>query len=181
MKCFLKVFVGILTVLISVDTVFAQTERGDKEFSNSVSFMSVKYEHADEYMWVLNLATRLGFFVTKNIEVEPEIQFTKYKEEDAGVFFSGNIAYNFSLTSQEGRLVPFVLGGFGFSNATMIAPNIPYTSWEDKNWTVLNLGGGLKIFVPKPIALRLEYRFQNWFGNPNYTYHNIFFGISVFF
>jgi len=180
MKCFLKLFVGVLTILISVETVFAQTERGDKELSITASFIAKKSEHADEFWTAFNIPIRLGFLVTKNIEIEPEILFSKYKEEDAGFILSGNLAYNFNLTSQEGKVVPFVFGGLGFSNTKIFIPNIASFGREDENWTVLNLGGGLKIFMSKPVAFRLEYRFQNFFGDRDITYHNIFLGISVF-
>ena len=180
MKCFVKVFVGVLTVLISVETVFAQIERGDKEFSIAASYMSMKYEDAEEAWWTANLAVRLGFLVTNNIEIEPEILFSKYKEEDAGFVLSGNLAYNFSPIGPEGNAVPFVLGGFGYSNTLIFVHNVASSSWDDEKWTVLNLGGGFKGFMSKPVALRVEYRFQKFSGDWDYTYHNIFLGISAF-
>jgi len=151
MKCFLKLFVGVLTILISVETVFAQTERGDKELSITASFIAKKSEHADEFWTAFNIPIRLGFLVTKNIEIEPEILFSKYKEEDAGFILSGNLAYNFNLTSQEGKVVPFVFGGLGFSNTKIFIPNIASFGREDENWTVLNLGGGSRYLCQSPL------------------------------
>jgi opacity protein-like surface antigen len=181
MKCFLKVFIGVLTTLISVETAFAQTERGDKELSIAASFMARKIEHDDQFWTAFNIPIRLGFLVTQNIEVEPEILFSKYEEEDAGFILSGNLAYNFNPTSPESKSVPFVLGGLGFSNTIMLfAPNAAWVGDKDENWTVLNLGGGIKMFMSKPVALRLEYRFQKFLGDSDITYHNIFLGVSVF-
>lgn len=180
MKSFLKVFAGVLTLLILAETVFAQPEKWDKELSIAASFMARKSEYSSEFWTAFNIPIRLGLLVTKDFEIEPEILFSKYEGGHVGFVFSGNLAYNINPTSHEGRVVPFVFGGLGYSNATILLPNIAYGG-GDENWTVLNLGGGLKIFMSKPVALRLEYRFQNFFGYRDIMYHNIFFGISVFF
>ena len=45
---------------------------------------------------------------------------------------------------------------------------------------IYNAGGGFKVFAPHPVILRLEYRLQNFSGDLDYLYHNVFFGISVF-
>ena len=42
MNCFMKVFVMSLILLISVDAVYTQTEKGDKELSIAASFTSRK-------------------------------------------------------------------------------------------------------------------------------------------
>jgi hypothetical protein len=155
-----------------------QTETGDKELSIAASFMSRKFEGADEAWHSINHATSIGFFVTDGFEIEPEILLSKYKEEDVGIILSGNLAYNFNTSN--GNLVPFILGGAGYANTIIFLPKVAYESDEDDNWTVLNGGAGLKIFISKPIALRLEYRFQKFLGDTDITNHNIFFGISVF-
>lgn len=180
MKRLSRVFVGVLTIVISVGTVSAQTEKGDKEFSIAASFSSWKPEDANETWWAANLATRLGFFATGKIEIEPEIILSKWKDEDPGFVFSGNLAYNLSPIASGSKTVPFVLGGLGFSNTTVVLGNITWPSFEDKGWIVLNLGSGLKIFLPKPVAIRLGYRFQKLFGDRDYSKHYILLGISIF-
>jgi opacity protein-like surface antigen len=181
MRSLLIIFAVALFIILSVDTVFAQTENGDIELSGAASFMSRKFEDAEEAWWVINLATRLGIFVTRTIEIEPEIMFSKYKEEDLGYALSGNLVFNISSRSPDNDIVPFFLGGFGVSNTIQFLPNILWFGSEDNTWTILNLGAGFKLFISKQVALRLEYRFQNYFEEENITYHNIFFGISAFF
>lgn len=158
----------------------AQIQRGDKELSIAASFMESRFEAGGENWWAANLATRLGFLVTEHIEIEPEILFSKFRKEDAGFVLSGNLSYNFSPINPEGKTVPFVFGGLGLSNTIMFLSNVTWPSFEDKTRTVLNLGGGLKIFLSRPSALRLEYRFQKFSGEGwDYTYHHILFGISI--
>lgn len=180
MKYYLKAFTGALAVLIALETAFAQTEEGDREFSIAASFMSRKIEDADEAWTVFNIPIRLGFLITQNIEIEPEVLFSKYKEEDAGYILSANLAYNFDPTDHGENLVPFVFAGFGYSNTIIYLHDFPWVGSDNDNWTVLNLGGGLKIFVAEPVAVRMEYRFQNFSGDTDYTYHNVFIGLSVF-
>ena len=170
---------SLIIIIILHQEVYPQTQRGDKELSIVASFISIKYEKADEAWTAVNIPIRFGFFVTKNIEIEPELLFSKYEDEDAGFILSGNLAYNFT-PSSEGIVVPFVFAGLGFSNTTILLPNIAFEGRENKNWTVFNLGGGLKTFLAKSFALRLEYRFQNLFGDTDISYHNILLGISAF-
>jgi len=180
MKCALRVLIALLVVLISVPVVFSQTEKGDKELSIAASFMSRKYE--DGAAWtVINVPIRLGILVTKNFEIEPEILFAKYEEQDAGFILSCNLAYNFSLPDPESRTVPYLFSGIGFSNTIVHLPNCAMSGAEDETWTPLNLGGGVKFFLSNSAALRWEYRFQKFMGEWDYTYHNIFLGVSAFF
>jgi len=160
--------------------VYSQTKAGAKELSIGASYMSRSYENSDESWTAFNIPIRLGFCVTNNLEIEPELLFNKYEDEDAGLIFSVNFAYNINRPGQSNPTVPFLLGGVGFSNTIVILPNYAGAGIEDKNWTILNLGAGLKIFLAKPAALRLEYRFQKYNGSSELTYHNVLFGMSVF-
>lgn len=180
MKCLLKVFVGVLIILVAVQVASAQIEKGDKELSIAASFMSVKSEH-DDADFIVNIPIRLGFFATPNVEVEPEFLFTKWEEEDVGFVLSGNVAYNYVMSDPESKTVPFLFAGFGYSNALIYLPNFVWPSWGDESWTVMNVGGGFKFFMAKQAALRCEYRFQKFFGeDSDFTYHNIFLGVSAF-
>jgi hypothetical protein len=168
----------LLLISFPLQLLFAQTEKGDKELSIAASFMSRKFERADEAWHAINLATSIGIFVTDGFEIEPEILISKYKDEDMGIVLSGNLAYNFNTSN--GNPVPFILGGAGYANTIIFLPRAAYEGDEDDNWTVINGGAGLKIFISKPIALRLEYRFQKFLGDTDVTNHIIFFGVSVF-
>ena len=180
MKNILKVILVILFVLISGESVLSQIESGDKELSISASFMSRKSENADEAWTSFIVPVRVGFFVTQNLEIEPEILFSKFKDSDAGYIISGNLAYNFNPSDKQSKVVPFVFAGFGISNTIAFFPNVAWVGDEDEIRTLINAGGGLKIFLSKPIALRLEYRFQNFMNNENIVYHNMLIGISAF-
>ncbi len=180
MKSCLRVLVGLLAVLVTVETASSQIEKGDKEFSVAASFMSVKYEHADDASTVFNIPVRVGFFVTRNVEAEPELLFSKFEGQEAGYILNGNLAYNFNRGRPGSEAVPFVLGGLGLSNTRLFLPNVAYSGAEDETWTVLNLGAGLKTFLRGPVALRWEYRFQKFSGDSDLTYHTVFLGVSVF-
>ena len=180
MKWVLRGLIAFLVVLISAPAVLAQIEKGDKELSIAASFMSRKYEDGEAWT-VINIPIRLGVFVTKNVEIEPEILFSKWEDEDLGFLLSGNLAYNFTILEPESRTVPFLFSGFGFSNTYVYFPSFLLPGIEDETWTVVNLGGGAKFFLSKAAALRWEYRFQKFFGDWDLTYHNIFLGVSAFF
>jgi hypothetical protein len=179
MKCIVKVFVGLFIFLVAVQVAFAQIEQGDKEFSIAASFMSRKVEDGESWT-VLNIPIRIGYFVTKNVEIEPEILFTSWEDEDLGYVLSGNLAYNVILADQESKTVPFLFSGVGFSNTITYLPNFAWLGAEDETWTVLNVGGGIKFFLQKRAALRFEYRFQKFSGDWDYTYHNMLLGVSAF-
>ncbi len=181
MRFLLITFMIGLFILLSVDTAFAQTENGDIELSGAASFMSRKFEDDEEAWWVINLATRLGIFVTRIVEFEPEIMLSKFEDEDLGYILSGNLVFNISSRRPGSNVVPFFLGGFGVSNTIQFLPNIPLSGSDEFTWSIINVGAGFKFFISKQAALRLEYRFQNYFEEENITYHNIFFGISAFF
>ncbi len=180
MKCILRFLIGIVTVLLPLATALAQTKRGDLEFSLAASFTASKAENTNEYWTALNVPVRLGFLVTNAIEIEPELLLSKFKEVDAGYVLSCNLAYNFGQMNSASQTIQFLFAGLGFSNTIQALPNIAFYGRVSDNWTVLNLGGGLKMFMPKPVALRLEYRFQNYFGDDSVTNHYLLLGVSVF-
>jgi hypothetical protein len=104
---------------------------------------------------------------------------------------NGNVSYNFIST---GKGVPFLLLGYGIAN-TIPFFNVPFTKTNFRI-DVLNIGGGIKIFLQEDIAVRLEYRFQKFTGqgemyNYNYSYYTstqkvdtrintVQFGFSIF-
>lgn len=180
MKPSLMALIGALIILTCFETAPADTEKGDVEISGSAAFMSKKSEYSSESLWSLHIATRLGVFITGNFEIEPEILLSKFKEEDVGYVLSGNLAYNLKVGEQESRIMPFVLAGIGYSNTIMYLPEITYIGSDSANWIVLNLGGGFKIFAAESVAFRLEYRFQQFYEDVDYTNHSIFIGISGF-
>jgi opacity protein-like surface antigen len=85
----------------------------------------------------------------------------------------------------------FLLAGVGFANTTLYLPDTPYpnTGGTDPN-LIANAGIGLKVFAMESVALRVEYRYQRFFGafSSNYpetgpddiSYHLFLVGFSVF-
>lgn len=181
MKYMVLLFSAILLTLVAFNSACAQIERGDTELSAQMSFMSRSFEQSSSSFWTLLLAARYGYFLTKNLEFEPEVMFSIYKDDDPGFVLSGNLAYNFSSRNPNNKIVPFISGGLGISNTIIFLPNIAYEGAEDTFWTILNAGAGVKLFVTERIAVRWEYRFQRFFESRDVTYHTLFFGLSGFF
>ncbi len=194
MKSALLLFFAALLLIVSSDAS-AQIERGDKELSVQMSFMSRSIEQSSSSFWALLLAARYGYFLGKYLELEPEIMFSILKDEDPGFVISANLAHNFSRSNPENKIVPFILGGLGISNTFMFLPNVPFVG-QETSWTILNAGAGVKLFVSEQIAVRLEYRFQRFFASSDatdhdpfqsdfesrdVTCHNLFIGLSGFF
>ncbi|HPI71988.1 MAG TPA: hypothetical protein PK843_14890 [bacterium] len=179
---------GIVIVLsvgciltFAVETLYAQIKKGDKELSVAASFMARKAENQNEFATVFNVPIRFGIFAARAIEFEPELLFTKFKEEDTGFVFSANLAYHFSSGHPQQKIVPYIFGGLGVSNTFLFLSNTLYPERSGDHFTVLNLGAGIKQFIAKDVALRLEYRFQDFMGNDAVVYHHLFLGLSVFF
>ena len=175
--------------------------KGDIEFSTAASLdinrVKTKEEGIDYEreraltITTLSIPVRVGYFLTDNIEIEPEITHTymKYSYED----YSGstttslllaNVAFNFNTPSQ---VMPFVLGGVG-----LMTERTSYDGEsESESGFAWNVGGGIKWFVANRVALRIEYRFisfsltteedTNYKITESHTNHRIFVGISMFF
>ena len=170
----------LLLLLIPGELAFSQIQIGSKELSLTGYFMSRSYEGSDESWETLNLSLGFGYFVSQGFEIEPEIIFSSYEEEKSGWIFSGNVAYNFQTGGDGKGPVPFILAGIGYSNTFLLLPRIPYEGDDEENWTVFNAGAGLKIFISSPACLRIEYRFQKFDGEYDFTHHLFLFGISAF-
>jgi len=189
MKTWPKKIFGLFGVVVFVLSaaagLSAQAGKGKRfEFSTSASIWNVKWT-GEESSTLINVPLRLGVFLFKGLELEPELSLTIPEEsEDTGILVLGNISYNFSVSE---RVLPFVLAGIGYGNA------VPALGWA---WDVeekvipVNFGAGVKAFVGDSAAIRLEYRFTKFYeadqglfkteGDVR-TDHNFFVGISLFF
>ncbi len=174
-------------------------EKGKFEFSIAtylnIDRIKTKYdgEEFDPYtITTLSVPVRLGYFLTNNIELEPEIVHTyvKYSEEDysysqTSSLLLANVAYNFKTAS---KVMPFVIGGAGLARVSYDETGEEGESHSSFAW---NAGGGIKWFATNSVALRIEYRFMHFAFKEDidtiykitegHTYHRIFFGFSVFF
>lgn len=135
----------------------------------------------------ITIPARIGYFLTKNIEMEPEINFihtwsSSYSETQALLLF--NAAFNLINPT---RVVPFVLFGAGMINVwrsaswEMIEPERPEFAW--------NVGAGFKFFISQKVAFRIDYRYLSYSldyivdgsQKDSYTHHKILLGLAFYF
>jgi len=179
MKRILGIFMAILFMFISIKGAQAQILQGKRfEFSTSASLWNIKYEWSDEAYTLINIPIRIGYFIFKRLEIEPELFLTIPEDgDDTGVIFFGNVSYNFKASK---KAFPFILGGAGFGNALQT-----YTqAWDyGENTMAFNLGAGLKYLVGNSAGIRIEYRLTTYSAKGEHlrTDNNIFIGLSIFF
>lgn len=179
MKRIIGISLVFIFLFISVKGVFAQPVEGKKfEFSTSASMWNVRIEGATETETVFNIPVRIGLYIFKGLEIEPELFLTIPEDGDGtGILLLGNLAYNFKASE---KVNLFVLGGFGFGNS---AQSFSIAFDYDENVTALNFGGGLKFLVGNSAAIRFEYRFTSFSAEGDHirTDNNLYFGVSIFF
>jgi opacity protein-like surface antigen len=165
---------------------------GRVELSTAASFTHFKEGDSDESFTVVSLPLRAGILLTRSFGLEGEVLATHIdfggddSDNGTGVLFSANALYHFT---PEGRTTPFVLVGGGVGNAEEFL-NIAYKA--DRTVTAFHAGAGIKTFVSRRAALRLEYRFSHYSGgersseffsgeDPSTNLHKVLVGISIFF
>jgi opacity protein-like surface antigen len=192
-----KMFVVIIPLLFS-SPIFAQTEKGNLELSISGSFGSFSqtsksndYTYEGESRLYLTTSLRVGYYFLDSFQFEPEL-FVYYSENNQPMYnINGNFAYNYNIP--ESSIKPFVLLGYGLGNSYPFLPSSGafIRVKNDFNIGCFNAGAGIKVFVNKSVAIRIEYRYQryddkeqdNWNGN-NYNnevilnIHKVLFGVS---
>lgn len=144
---------GIVVSLALANAASAQPEKGQRELSFAAAFMAVNEEEG-ETNTAFNLSGRVGYYMTNRFEFEPEMILSKYEDEDPGFVLSANFLYNVSSPGAS-RLSPFLLAGFGWSNSLPLFNQMNFGD-ADRNYTVLNLGMGIKTFLGEWSALRFE-------------------------
>jgi opacity protein-like surface antigen len=110
---------------------------------------------------VFLVSPRLGYFVYKGLEVEPELSAMFGSGGDPAYAFNGNLAYNFHA---QGRALLFLLAGYGVANGIPVS-GIIAAPINGLTLGVLNLGGGLKVFFSDDVAVRVEGRYQHFTGS----------------
>jgi len=175
----------VIFSLLAWPALAARTPVDGKNFElgTAMSFASYKWADGGESSSMANIFLRAGWFIWGGLEIEPELMMTKFEGSDAVFVLSGNLAYNFRFG---GKMVPFVLAGFGFGNGLGLAGIVEGGSSIDS--TLLNFGGGLKYIIGSSAALRLEYRFSHYRFEYDYyedvenlNQHQLLIGVSVFF
>ncbi len=187
-----------ILIIVTAATAFSQTQQGAWEFSVSGAFASYSSKSEtsgsggsqtseSDVQNYFSLLLRPGFFVIEGLEIEPEILWGAADGVPPSFSVSGNLAYN--LTIPGSRVTPFALAGYGIGNGIPILERMLGRSSNDFDIGVLNLGAGLKVFMAKQVAFRVEYRYQRYSREissgsttttSTYNFHNAFLGVSVF-
>jgi hypothetical protein len=184
----MKKILAVFAVLLFVGTLAqAQPIETKKwELGTAISYTSLRYSEpgyaSSTYMW--SVPIRVGYFVWKGLEIEPELMLTKFKGGDTAWLLGGHLVYNFLAPK---NFVPFVLAGISFGNGISYAGLIEGSS--DVHSTAPHFGAGLKYVVGSSAAVRLEYRYTHYRltgtvddgGSETYDSHQVFLGVSIFF
>jgi len=161
--------------------IITQEKKYKFEVSTAVSLGIKLHHYAYEYVafFATAVPVRIGLINPKNIGIEAEADFM-YDTDIPKIrpFFLLHYIYNFETSSQ---IKPFLLGGGGFLSEKDRAEIEPYEEFR-KSYFLWNAGAGLRWFIKKKFALRLDYSFifYNRKGD-NIMFHSIFFGGSLFF
>jgi len=178
MKKLLKILALTLILSSLIQISFAQPVKDKKfEFSTSASIWNVKFRD-QKTETLINIPIRLGFFVFKGFEIEPELFLTIPEHEDLGYLLLANVSYNFKASN---KFIPFILAGGGYGNSEQ-SFSVVYDYGVDI--FAINLGGGIKYLVSDSAAIRMDYRFTKYLAEGYWldrTDNNVFFGLSIFF
>ena len=188
----MKSILMMMFTLIASTSLFAQPGENGKnvEMSISGSYQSYSNGGSSQSTSAFLLSPRVGVFVFEGLELEPEITALFPSSSEPVYCLNGNVSYNFKIGMGNG--VPFLLVGYGIANTVPVF-NLP-TFKSDFSFGVLNLGAGIKAFLSNDIAIRVEYRYQNFtgqstssmFGFTSFTQkvdariNTVQFGLSVF-
>jgi opacity protein-like surface antigen len=178
----------------------AQINGRNYEMSFSGSFQEIKatlessdgkysYSSEGDFSYYINLDFRFGYLFYKGLEIEPELQYSLFEKLKTSYVINANLLYHINTDSS--KLKPFLLIGYGLGKSFPFPGS--YLSFEDepRPTNLFNAGFGLKIFITKNVAVRTEYRFQQYkytkeYSNIhttakyNYYVHNLLFGFSFF-
>lgn len=179
----------IAAIVMAASSLLAQPREGKyKEMSLSGSYQNYSSGSSSGSSGAFLISPRVGFYVHEGLELEPELLLMFASGSDPVYVLNGNVSYNFLSV---GKGIPFLLVGYGLANTVPIF-NVPIGK-TGFTVGVLNVGGGVKAFLHEDIAIRIEYRYQNFsgegeklnFGGFSYTQktdisiHTAQFGLSV--
>lgn len=186
-----RLFIMILGVMFFLSNdLYSQPLKKSWELSfsgnmGSVSSSSKNYSSSSQF---IALTFRPGFFITENIEIEPEIQWLAADGDKPLFSYSANAAYNFG--NPLSTKIPFILVGYGRTNSIPIIRTLVFRSSDKHDISIINVGAGMKFLAAKNVAFRVEYRHQRFtysrtFFNTTYEYstkyNHMLFGFSIFF
>ncbi len=169
-----KLWVIFFTVLVAgVSSISSPTEArvpgmGEREVGGSFLFSF------EEGRGTVLLQPRIGFFLDRGVELEGQLLLSHESnaQSTTRVGLLGDAQYHFEI---QGPIVPFVLGGLGFE----MESRSDHVSGSD-TYLILNLGGGIKPFVTRSAAIRIEYGLGVVFGDGTSIRNTILAGLSLF-
>ena len=170
---------------LSFSGAFGEAKSSYESTSNTYSYTS-----EGEFHYYLFSSIRFGYLLNPNFEVEPELQILLLESIDPSYSINANLVYNIDIDSS--RVKPFLLIGYGIGNTVPIYGSlINIDAYEGNKLSVnqFNAGLGMKIFVTNNIAIRTEYRFQQYSYKKDYSnikttskytyyFHQLLFGVS---
>jgi len=185
----MKSVIIIILAIFLIAEGRAQPTAGTFELSFSPSFSSYKPREAKESYETVNIPVRVGYFLNRNLELEPELWLTIPDESQyTGMTFSANVCWNFVGAS---KTVPFILAGIGYGNGYQF---LNVASDQETGIFVYGFGAGVKIFLNPHVGIRTEYRFRHYSGSKEVqiwgdslkrdlglTSHDFLIGFSMYF
>jgi hypothetical protein len=195
----------ILTSLVAflAFPAYCQTGAGSWEFSLSgnggttsttseATFGGQTYTDDGESESYIGLDLRAGYYVVDGLSLEPEIYWLAVEGMPPMFNLGANAAYTFTIP--EAPVRPFLTVGYGVGNSVPVMQRLFNRSSNELDVPVFRAGGGVKVFIVKQVALKLEYRYERYtqessdsFG-PYFSYsskttsnfHNVLVGFSIF-
>jgi len=202
---------GMMTFLGTA--AFSQIEKGAFELSVFGTAGSFKYTDkttevtTDPYAGTQRITTghsydpqkylmmfiRPGYYVFDNMAIEPELMWTAMDEMEPSLCISGNVSYH--VTLPKSSITPFVCAGYGIGNSIPFNYSLIFKMTDEMDVRLINVGAGLKAHLNDRVAFRVEYRYQQYSMESEYSYssayysykstseidydfHNVFFGLS---
>lgn len=157
----LSLVFALLLPLISV----AQPVQGSKEISLQ-GYVTSRDEkitekgtpNSESYdMTVGSLYLRMGYFITDNFSIDPELNWGFTDKTPPSFAFSLNGSFHAPLKE---NIFVFVTGGAGLSNSVPFL-NVSVNRYTEKfDIAMYNFGGGIKYYLTENLALRTEFRYQ---------------------
>jgi hypothetical protein len=198
------IIVAILFAMVVVSfPAISQTEKGNVELSvaGNLGLSSSSYEHTcsgysssgeGEATGYFGFDVRVGAYVADGLSIEPEVYALFVEDVPPAFNLGANLSYTFA--GPENHVRPYVIAGYGIGNAIPVMQRLIARTSGEFDIPVLRAGAGLKVFLGKQVALKVEYRYGRYSCEETYTYsiyssttksvwnyHNVMIGFSVFF
>jgi opacity protein-like surface antigen len=190
------------SLLLMATTALGQMRPGSMELSLALNLNSLSatteskyngqgYKDEGEAVGALGLDFRFGVFAAPGLSIEPEFYMLAGEGDPPAFNLGGNLAYTFKIEASP--VSPFITAGYGIGNGIPFMQRLLGRSSSDFDIPVLRAGGGLKIFVARSVALKMEYRYERYsyensetyYGMTSsysrvYNFHTLLIGFSVF-